>query len=249
MLSFTLVMLAALPEAGSTWKWSFDDTRVVKLESGPKGLSLHALPHLEKTELELSIEELGEEAPKRFTMKVLRGPRKLAGRTWKVTSNYGEAGLSEVAGKKKALDENDDPAVEERVLQRLVGTLFSPDPIVVASAGEDRCGEATRAKVATAAAKLVGRLTLAHSEEAKIIGASATCVGSAGKYALTFTISSMFEDQVVEFPWQGTAESPAGAWRSTLQLSSVATNEIQTGKKAIRMKTTSGLKSALTKKK
>ena len=251
MLFFVLVALAAAPEAGSTFAWSFEDVRSAKLESGLPGSRVEVAAHLGKAELQLSVVEPGADAPRRFTVKVIRGPSPLLGRSFEVESNYGEALLSEPP----SVTKSDLPAAivraqreQEKVLQKVMSTLLTADPIVAATTGGDRCGEATREKVAQAAGKVVARLTGDHPDEISITRATAACVGTSGKYSVAFTLSSAVQDQVLEFPWKGTVEVPAGAWRASFKLSLNAVVEFKTNKKAIRIRSQSSLQSSWKKK-
>lgn len=254
MLTLTLTLLLGAPPApGSSWKWSYDDSRKMKLLSGPPGGALSAYPHLEKTELELTVDDVGEHAPRAITFKVLKGPAALAGRSWKADSSYGEAALTEL-GKPKNLDEvtsveRKEALALQGVLKHLLGTLFLPDPIVVAAA-TDPCSEATREKIAKAAGKLAARLISERSDELQTEKASAQCVGTGGKYTVAFSLTAPTQDdQKFEYPWKGTIELPEGAWRASVQLSSASTVEVKTSARPIRIQSQLSLKSVMTNKK
>jgi hypothetical protein len=249
MLSFALVVAAAVPDAGTTWTWTVDDERSVKVEKSAENVSMKSQPGLRDTELVVTVLETTELAPSKLRVQVVQGGVGLKGRTFRLESNYGEPVLTEEvkdASNHVLTQVRKASADLVRVLQRNAGTLLQPDPVVQAAAGKPPCDEATQRAVAEAAARSIATMVQARSEELTVQDASASCMGKGPAWKVGFSLVMMVEDQPQGLTFSGTVSIPKEGWRATLAVTGSGRFEVGSGRTRLVARAKNALRSTMT---
>lgn len=232
----SLTLMLALAAAPKTFVWKLEDTRRVTSQNAPRELDFQVIPHLDATDLQITLWADGPPTKARVT--VLKGPGRLKGQRFMLENNYGKAMLSEaLAGEAP----RDLPALEAAV-----ATLFEDDPIITASKSGAACDEATTTAIARAAGQLVSRITMPHPEELEVTDAHASCARAKNSYAVSFTLAGSLRDEHFDIPFTGTVVVPPGAWRASFAVvGKVALRLQRESKKPVRIDGTLTIKSAI----
>lgn len=252
MLASLLVglLVGATPQEGTRWVLSYEDVLSLQVAGAPPGMRLTPRPTLGRSSIELKIDAVTGETPKRLTLAMKSGPAELAGRTWAVEENYGDAIVTEKKDPSPRQRDAvlDSPGQPESLkgLRHLTRVLVVPDPVVAAAREGKPCDAGTREKVAVAAAHLVDRLISNRPGEMTVKAASAECLGTSGRYTVRFTLSSTVLDAPNDALWSGTVEVAPDAWRADLDLKATVDFDLRPTQRTLRAHGTMRLKSRLT---
>lgn len=253
-----VVVVAAAPPAGSTWRWSVQrsasGSATAKIDGKKRSFTLEP-SGLDNATLAVKVLELGDAVPGRVEVTVTSGPQSVEDRRWLVENDSGEARMLAPPGAAptdmqkgfEQLDQLSQRAVPD--LRRVLGGLFKPDPFAAATAGFPPCAPATLERVAAATGDFVRWSGFIVSSDVTFEQASARCVGKGRKYAVSTTARVLFGSGVLVLPFSGTVDVPAAGWLSTVELTAPFEFQPDGSRVALKGNGKLRLKSSMTKTK
>jgi hypothetical protein len=246
------LMTSAVPEAGSRWSWTVDDTRTVKLTPANNRITLTGPNTFGKAQFELTVLTVGETGPSKLKLVVKKGPQQLVDSEWEIESNYGEllARNTKTSGFKMFPGQPEVPLTEWKGSFAGAARMVMPDPVIVAASKGEPCADQTRTAVADATAVMMRQVySVSGADTATddtIVSSTATCGPGANTWSVKFKLDINPVSNTITVQCQGTVKAPPHAMFATYNVTCSGDSPLNIINKVFRLKWNSGFKSSLT---